>query len=54
MQDALRKRKVADVGHGGKVAIPTRGITEPAFHHSRRTGAKNDIVVPGNRRMRAR
>jgi uncharacterized sporulation protein YeaH/YhbH (DUF444 family) len=48
VQDALRKRKVADVGHGEKVAIPTRGITEPAFHHSRRTG-KNDIVVPGNK-----
>jgi hypothetical protein len=48
VQDALRKRKVADVGHGEKVAIPTRGITEPVFHHSRRTG-KNDIVVPGNK-----
>jgi uncharacterized protein len=48
VQDALRKRKVADVEHGEKVAIPTRGITEPAFHHSRRTG-KNDIVVPGNK-----
>jgi uncharacterized protein len=48
VQDALRKRKVADVEHGEKVAIPTRGITEPMFHHSRRTG-KNDIVVPGNK-----
>ncbi|HEY1795514.1 MAG TPA: YeaH/YhbH family protein [Stellaceae bacterium] len=48
VQDALRKRKVADVEHGEKVAIPTRGITEPVFHHSRRTG-KNDIVVPGNK-----
>ncbi|HEX5317938.1 MAG TPA: YeaH/YhbH family protein [Stellaceae bacterium] len=48
VQEALRKRKVADVDHGEKVAIPTRGITEPVFHHSRRTG-KNDIVVPGNK-----
>ncbi len=24
--------------HGEKVAIPTRGIAEPNFHHSRRTG----------------
>jgi uncharacterized protein len=48
VQDALRKRKVADVAHGEKVAIPSRGITEPVFHHSRRTG-KNDIVVPGNK-----
>jgi uncharacterized protein len=48
VQDALRKRKVADVAQGEKVAIPTRGITEPLFHHSRRTG-RNDIVVPGNK-----
>ncbi|HYM73572.1 MAG TPA: YeaH/YhbH family protein [Stellaceae bacterium] len=48
VQDALRKRKVADVGHGEKIAIPTRGITEPAFHHSRRTG-RTDHVVPGNK-----
>ena len=31
VQEALRKRKVADVGHGEKVAIPTRGISEPIF-----------------------
>ncbi len=48
VQDALRKRKVADVGHGEKVAIPTRGITEPIFHHNRRTG-RVDHVVPGNK-----
>ena len=48
VQEALRKRKVADVEHGEKVAIPTRGITEPSFHHSRRTG-RNDLVVPGNK-----
>src|SRR5256886_8382078 len=48
VQDALRKRKVADVGQGEKVAIPTRGITEPVFHHSRRTG-RTEHVVPGNK-----
>ena len=48
VQDALRKRKVADVEHGEKVAIPTRGITEPIFHHSRRTG-RTEHVVPGNK-----
>src|SRR5580693_524677 len=46
VQEALRKRKVADVGHGEKVAIPTRGIAEPNFHHSRRTG-RTEHVVPG-------
>ena len=48
VQEALRKRKVADVGHGEKVAIPTRGIAEPNFHHSRRTG-RTEHVVPGNK-----
>src|SRR5437879_11109748 len=48
VQEALRKRKVADVDHGEKVAIPTRGISEPIFHHNRRTG-KTDHVVPGNK-----
>ena len=48
VQNALRKRKVADVEHGEKVAIPTRGIVEPMFNHSRRTG-RNEHVVPGNK-----
>src|ERR1700690_3776020 len=48
VQDALRKRKVADVEHGEKIAILTRGITEPVFQHSRRTG-RSDHVVPGNK-----
>ena len=30
------------------MAIPTRGITEPSFHHSRRTG-RTEHVVPGNK-----
>jgi len=48
VQEALRKRKVADIAHGEKVAIPTRGIQEPIFHHNRRSG-KHDHVVPGNK-----
>ncbi len=48
VQEALRKRKVADIQHGEKVAIPTRGISEPIFHHNRRTG-RSDHVVPGNK-----
>ncbi|HEX3863774.1 MAG TPA: YeaH/YhbH family protein [Stellaceae bacterium] len=48
VQEALRKRKVADVAQGERVAIPTRGITEPIFHHNRRTG-RSDHVVPGNK-----
>jgi uncharacterized protein len=48
VQDALKRRKVGDVGNGEKVAIPTKGISEPVFHHSRRTG-KSEYVVPGNK-----
>src|SRR5260370_5385379 len=47
VQEAPRKRKVADIEHGEKVAIPTRGITQPMFHHNRRTG-RTDHVAPGN------
>src|SRR5258708_33874303 len=48
VQEALRKRKVADVGHGEKVAIPTRGISGPIFHPNRRTG-RTGHGVPGNK-----
>src|SRR5471032_197890 len=48
VQDALRKRKVANVGNSEKVAIPTKGIGEPSFRHSRRTG-RSDYIVPGNK-----
>ena len=48
VQEALRKRKVADIGSREKVAIPTKGISEPSFRHSRRTG-KSEYIVPGNK-----
>ncbi len=48
VQEALRKRKIADVGSGEKVVIPTKGINEPTFRHSRRTG-RSEYIVPGNK-----
>src|SRR6185312_6516942 len=48
VQEALRKRKVAEVGNGEKVAIPTKGIAEPSFRHSRKTG-RSEYIVPGNK-----
>jgi uncharacterized sporulation protein YeaH/YhbH (DUF444 family) len=48
VHEALRRRKVSDVENGEKVAIPTRGIGEPTFRHSRRTG-RTSFVVPGNK-----
>src|SRR6267154_1798655 len=48
VQEALRKRKVAEVGNSEKVAIPSKGIGEPSFRHSRRTG-RSEYIVPGNK-----
>lgn len=48
VHESLRKRKVSDIDGGEKVSIPTRGIGEPTFRHSRHTG-KSDYVVPGNK-----
>jgi uncharacterized protein len=48
VQDSLRRRKVTSVDGGEKVSIPTKGIGEPSFRHSRATG-KSDYVVPGNK-----
>jgi uncharacterized sporulation protein YeaH/YhbH (DUF444 family) len=48
VHESLRKRKVSDVDGGEKVSIPTKGIGEPTFRHSRHTG-KSDYVVPGNK-----
>jgi uncharacterized sporulation protein YeaH/YhbH (DUF444 family) len=48
VQGALKKRKISEIGNGEKVAIPTKGISEPSFRHSRRTG-KSEYIVPGNK-----
>ena len=42
------KRGVADVGKGGKVSIPGRGLAEPRLRHDDGTGSR-DFVLPGNR-----
>src|SRR5258707_15893964 len=48
VQDAPRKRKGADVGSGEKGSIPTKGINQPSFRHSRRTG-RREYIVPRNK-----
>lgn len=48
VQEALRKRNVADVDHGEQVSIPAKGLAEPTFRYDRRSG-KSDYVVPGNK-----
>jgi uncharacterized protein len=46
--DALKRRKLGESEGGEKISIPTRGIQEPNFQHSRR-GGHRDYVVPGNK-----
>jgi uncharacterized sporulation protein YeaH/YhbH (DUF444 family) len=44
---AVNERDVADAGNGGKISIPSKGITEPRFRHSS-SGGNHERVFPGN------
>lgn len=46
--DEFGKRSITDLGRGGKVTIPGRGLAEPFLRHDERTGSR-DFVLPGNR-----
>jgi uncharacterized sporulation protein YeaH/YhbH (DUF444 family) len=48
VDDQIGERKIADIGKGGKVSIPGRGLAEPYLHHDQQTGSR-DFVLPGNR-----
>jgi hypothetical protein len=48
VDDQVGERKIADIGKGGKVSIPGRGLAEPYLHHDHKTGSR-DFVLPGNR-----
>jgi uncharacterized sporulation protein YeaH/YhbH (DUF444 family) len=45
---SIKDRKVADIASGETIAIPTKGIGEPRFHHSRTSG-RRERVLTGNR-----
>ncbi|MDF2446223.1 MAG: hypothetical protein K0S46_1459 [Moraxellaceae bacterium] len=45
--DAVTRRSITDMEHGESVAIPTRDISEPAFHHG--SGGEREMVHPGNK-----
>jgi len=42
------KRSITDVGRGGRISIPGRGLAEPRLTHDDDTGNR-DFVLPGNR-----
>ncbi len=48
VQDALKRRKIADVEGEEKVRIRSRSLREPSFSHSPETG-KRTYVLPGNK-----
>jgi uncharacterized sporulation protein YeaH/YhbH (DUF444 family) len=48
VDEEIDKRGIKDIGKGGKVSIPGRGLREPRFVHDEKTGNR-DFVLPGNR-----
>jgi len=42
------KRSITDVGRGGRISIPGRGLAEPRLRHDEDSGNR-DFVLPGNR-----
>ncbi|MGE5338044.1 MAG: YeaH/YhbH family protein [Gemmatimonadota bacterium] len=48
VDEEIGKRGIADIGKGGKISIPGRGLAEPHLRHDHKTGSR-DFVLPGNR-----
>ena len=46
--DEFGKRSIKDVGRGGRISIPGRGLAEPRLVHDQDSGNR-DFVLPGNR-----
>ncbi|MDT3679096.1 MAG: YeaH/YhbH family protein [Burkholderiaceae bacterium] len=47
--DMVAGRSIRDLERGGKVSIPVRDVSEPAFRHG--AGGDYEHVLPGNRRF---
>jgi len=47
VDEEIGKRGIADIGKGGRISIPGRGLKEPYLHHDSKTGSR-DFVLPGN------
>jgi uncharacterized protein len=52
IDEAVRRRNIADVDRGDTVTVPTDGIREPSFHHAPE-GGRRERVLPGNKSFRA-
>lgn len=51
VDEAVRRRGIADVDRGGDVSVPADGVREPTFHHAARGGLR-EHVLPGNKTFR--
>ncbi len=47
VEDSISERSITDIDRGEKIAIPTRDVSEPIFHHS--SGGERRIIHPGNK-----
>lgn len=52
VDEAVKKRAIADVEQGGRVKVPSDSILEPHFRHAAE-GGRRERVLPGNRHFRA-
>lgn len=52
VDEAVRKRGIADVDRGGNVSVPSESISEPHFQHAAE-GGQRERVLPGNKEFRA-
>lgn len=52
VDEAVKRRGIADVDRGGKVSVPADSIGEPHFHHAAE-GGRRERVLPGNKQFRA-
>ncbi len=50
VDDEIGKRGIKDIGKGGRISIPGRGLKEPRLVHDDKTGSR-DFVLPGNREL---
>ncbi|MCS6944340.1 MAG: YeaH/YhbH family protein [Sutterellaceae bacterium] len=46
--EEFARRSIKDIGRGGRISIPGRGLREPYLRHDEQTGSR-DFVLPGNR-----
>ncbi len=52
VDEAVKRRNIADIDRGGRVSVPADSINEPHFHHAEE-GGRRERVLPGNKHFRA-